>query len=269
MNATRWVMVGALLWAMPVHGAESLEELAERAAAAHRQRNIGDASGLYGRMLQLEPPALPTDAQRELALKLAPRLHAVAGEFFPLKDIVAILHPDRPVIAYHLFWDDDIAYPADNEPCDHEIVWVEYDPGTHSVTRVSTYFHGHVVGAAVAVEDANAHGGRPWIGVEWGFHGSVPWRAESEPVVDEILRKHWQFAHERTLPEHPLARGWPRAFAGDYAAYLAFADANDPRPLLRERELIYVSRWATATINRRCLRYNFAAKTEWPWLGPK
>ena len=33
---------------------------------------------------------------------------------------------------------------------------------------------------------------------------------------------------------------------------------------LRERELVYVSRWANATINRYCLRYNFAAKTEWP-----
>lgn len=28
------------------------------------------------------------------------------------------------------------------------------------------------------------------------------------------------------------------------------------------------SRWANATLNRHCLCYNFAAKTEWPWLVP-
>jgi hypothetical protein len=28
-----------------------------------------------------------------------------------------------------------------------------------------------------------------------------------------------------------------------------------------------VSRWANATLNRYCLRYNFSAKTEWPWLA--
>jgi hypothetical protein len=39
---------------------------------------------------------------------------------------------------------------------------------------------------------------------------------------------------------------------------------GDSRPLLQERDLIYVSRWANATLNRYCLRYNFAAKTEWP-----
>ena len=45
--------------------------------------------------------------------------------------------------------------------------------------------------------------------------------------------------------------------------------AVDAQVLLRERGLAYVSRWANATINRWCLRYNFAAKTEWPWLGQK
>jgi len=37
--------------------------------------------------------------------------------------------------------------------------------------------------------------------------------------------------------------------------------------LLRERKLIFVSRWPNAVINQYALRYNFAPKTEWPWLA--
>jgi hypothetical protein len=88
-------------------------------------------------------------------------------------------------------------------------------------------------------------------------------------VVEEILRDHYRSAHVglKQRPHDPLARGWPTEFTGDYAAFTSFSEPNDPRPLLRERELIYVSRWANATLNRYCLRYNFAAKTEWPWLA--
>lgn len=249
--------------------AETTAALNERALDAHRKRNIGDASALYGRVLEAEPPATPTAGQRALVLRFAPRLFHVAGEFFPLKDFAAILHPEKPIIAYHLFWEDDIGYPADNEPCDHEVVWVEYDPATRRVTRVTTYFHGKIISTGAAAEEANAHEGRPWIGVEWGYHGSLPWRSfgGAIPAVDTTLRQHWAFAHDKHFPLHPLGRGWPREYAGDYAAFLTFSVANDPVPLLREREMIHVSAWANATLNRRCLRYNFAAKTEWPWQG--
>ncbi|HYD85791.1 MAG TPA: hypothetical protein VEA63_17105, partial [Opitutus sp.] len=144
----RWTTI-ALFTALPLWAAESIDELHERATTAHRQRNIGEASAFYARMLAAEPPAKPSENERALVRQFAPRLHLVAGEFFPLKDIVAIVHPDRPVIAYHLFWDDDIGYPADNEPCDHEIVWVEYDPATRVIVQVWTYFHGRVVSTPV------------------------------------------------------------------------------------------------------------------------
>ena len=47
-----------------------------------------------------------------------------------IRDLVAIHHPVQPWIAYHLFWGDDIDFPEDNDPADHEIVWVAYDPAT-------------------------------------------------------------------------------------------------------------------------------------------
>jgi hypothetical protein len=255
---------------LPAADSARLEALNAQAQAAHGKRNLGDATPLYKELLAAEPPVTPSAAQRARVLKFAPRLVLVRGEFFPLKDIAAILHPEKPIIAYHLFWEDDLGFPSDNDPCDHEVVWVEYDPATERVTRVHTYWHGRILSTDAATADANSHAGRPWIGVEWGFHGSIPWQAVgSVQVVDDVLRDHWNKAHRelKARAPDPLARGWPREFTGDYAAFTRFSVAFDPRPMLRERDLVYVSRWANATLNRFCLRYNFAAKTEWPWLA--
>jgi hypothetical protein len=269
---TRRSLVALLFSVLSLHAADTskLDDINAAAQAAHGKRNLGDATPLYKQLLAAEPPAAPTAAQRKLVLKFAPRLHNVPNEFFPLKDIAAIVHPEKPVIAYHLFWEDDLGFPSDNDPCDHEVVWVEYDAASLQVKQVQAYWHGRIVTTDTAAAEANDHDGRPWIGVEWGFHGSVPWEARAKvKVVDEILRDHYRSAHVglKQRPYDPLARGWPTEFTDDYAAFTSFSEPNDPRPLLRERELIYVSRWANATLNRYCLRYNFAAKTEWPWLA--
>jgi hypothetical protein len=262
----------ALVVRLGAADSSELTELNRRAQEAHAKRNLGDSTPLYKQLLALDVPASPSAAQRELVFRFAPRLHKVPHEFFPLKDIAAILHPEKPIIAYHLFWEDDLGFPSDNDPCDHEIVWVEYDPASLKVTRVATYWHGKLATTDAATAEANAHSGRPWIGVEWGFHGSVPFGAKGTlKIVDDTLRSHWERAHAAltsTAPRDPLARGWPTGYAGDFAAYTTFTVPNDPRPMLRERDLIYVSRWANATLARYCLRYNFAAKTEWPWLFP-
>lgn len=241
----------------------ALTEWNERGLAAHRQRCLNDASRAYRELLALDPPVEPTAEQVALVRKYAPRLHLVTGEFFPLGDIVAILHPDRPLIAYRLLWDDDLGFPSDNDPCDHEIVWIEYDPRSGEVTRVSTYFHGAILAPPEAVDDANAHGGRAWIGVEWGFHGSVPQGALE--AAHDTLRRHWQGAVAgRPGPTDPLARGWPERFGGSFDEYVRFSVPHDPRPLLEERRLLWVSRWPMAVLNRYAVRYNVAVKNDWP-----
>lgn len=261
------LVLGMLLSVGSAAAADSeLAGLNERGQAAHRQRSLNEASRQYAELLKLDPPAEPSAQQRELVLRFAPRLHAVAGEFFPLKDVVAIIHPDKPVIGYRLFWEDDLGFPSDNDPCDHEVVWVEFDPASLRVTRVSTYFHGQILSPEPAVEEANASGGRPWIGTEWGFHGSVPWGGLE--AATPVLRRHWEQARRgRQGPVNPLARGWPEKFPGTYEDYLEFSEPVDPRVLLEQRGIVWVSRWPMAALNRYGLRYNVAVKADWPWTG--
>ncbi|HEX2862771.1 MAG TPA: hypothetical protein VHN79_14080, partial [Lacunisphaera sp.] len=153
-----------------------------------------------------------------------------------------------------------------NDPCDHEIVWVEYDPASLQVTRVSTYFHGRILAPEAAIAEANAGGGRAWIGTEWGFHGSIPWGGLD--AAEPILRRHWERARVgRAGPPNPLARGWPEKYPGSFADYLKFAGEIDPRTLLRQRDIIWVSRWPMAALNRYGLRYNVAVKADWPWTA--
>lgn len=47
-----------------------------------------------------------------LARQLAPFLYLQRDEWFPLVRLVAVVHPSRPVIAYHLLRRDDAHLPG-------------------------------------------------------------------------------------------------------------------------------------------------------------
>ena len=121
-------------------------------------------------------PAMPspvvihadTGQMNRLARSLAPVLYLQRDEWFPLARAVAIVHPKRRIIAYHLLWKDDVfaAWIPRTVPTDEEIVWVGYD-STYAPTDVWTYWHGSILHT-------------PWpkrqvaIDVQWGKHGSLP-----------------------------------------------------------------------------------------------
>lgn len=262
----------------------------DRGVALHLRRALDDASGEYAAALENDPPRDPTPAERGLVERLAPRVFVTRSEPFALRDVAAIVHPDRPLIAYHLFWDDDIDFPDDNDPCDHEIVWVQYRRDG-SLDRLWTYFHGRILdGGAAAAADAAAHAMRPAVFVQWGKHGSMPvgWQdhqietdaadveaglatAATSMTVGEYNRAafHTLSTTGARMAEHPLARlgGWPRRFSGTWNDFSGFDRATDALRLLRGRRMILVSRWNSATINQRFLRYNFKPKSEWPAEG--
>ena len=277
-------------------GAQSQAQLRSGTAAEahargvefHNTRRLDDASREYAVALSLDPPRPPSAGELTIIKRFAPRLHTTAVEFFPLRDFAAVLHPTERLIAYHLFWEDDIDFPEDNDPCDHEVVWVQFSGDGRSLERFWTYFHGRILnGDEPALRDARDHGMRPRVNVQWGKHGSLPHGWESMPIVadeGDIERKYlsvgttislvdynratWRKlqAEGRRLKDHPLARrlGWPDTFDGDWNQFVAFTRIVDPLPLLDRHRMMSVSRWNSAVIDQVFLAYNFRAKTEWP-----
>jgi len=273
-------------------GAQRAEETAEfhhqLGVAYHLRRCLDDASREYARALELDPPRELTVEELGLVRRFAPRVYVTPSEFFPLKDFAVILHPTARLIAYHFFWEDDIDFPEDNDPCDHELMWVRYGPDRASVEKIWTYFHGRILeGGEAATSDARRHGMRSRINVQWGKHGSMPvgWeelkivadRGDAEnkyyPVERPISLKQYNEGTFRKLSEegrrlsnHPLGLrlGWPKKFSGTWEDFINFSRPVEPLDWLDQKKMAAVSRWNSATINQYFLTYNFRPKTEWP-----
>ena len=259
-----------------------------RGVELHNQRRLDEASREYARALSLAPPRPPSAAEMSTVRRFAPRLHTTAAEFFPLKDAAAILHPTERLIAYHLFWEDDIDYPDDNDPCDHEVVWVQFSRDSQSIERFWTYFHGRILeGGEAGLRDARDHGMRPRVNVQWGKHGSLPHGWEGMQVVVEAgdderqylktgtpvslvdySRATWRRLGKegRRSIDHPLSRrlGWPDRFDGNWEQFIDFSRSVDLAALIERGRMVSVSRWNSAVINQQFLSYNFRPKTEWP-----
>ena len=254
----------------------------------HLQRRLDEASREYARALAIDPARDATGSELALVRRMAPRVFVTPTEFFSLKDAAAVLHPAERLIAYHLFWEDDIDFPEDNDPCDHEVVWVQYTADASSVERFWTYFHGRILDAGdAAVRDARAHGMRPRVNVQWGKHGSMPVEWEQMPITPDSGDSERNYypvgrpitlsiynrgtyqklrSEGRRLPDHPIGRrlGWPARFDGAWEQFVAFSKPVSFLELLDERKMIRVSRWNSAVINQHFLPYNFRPKTEWP-----
>ena len=244
--------------------------------AYHLMRRLMEASIEYEKVLKLDPPRLATEAELKLVSKYAPRLFTNPKEFFKLKDLVAIINPKQPIIAYNLFWEDDIDYPGDNDPSDHEIVWIEFNQKNGKVTGVYTYFHKAILSTEEAVKDANLHNQRARINVQWGEHGSLPLRWEKlhpEAIFEKIgkrikiknmAQRYQELSKSIKNPFHPLARDWPKKFTGSYKDFINFSKNIELRRLLKNKKMVIISKWPNAVINRYFLSYNYFPKKQWP-----
>lgn len=234
----------------------------ERGIRLHRKRRIGEALRQYRRALDLVPAEEPDEALRASILKLAPVLHCAADEPLPLADVAAIYSPARKAVAFHLFYEDDIDFPNDCEPCDHEVMWVAFDPATRPVRRVWSYFHGWVLSSDRSFGDD----GRPHAVVQWGKHGTLPldWR-EDERLVSAMRgtwdRLHTDGARER---ETPLARFWPNRYPGSFENFAEPAARVDTRPFVERPGFVMIGEMATAILDFHIIPYNFAVKYAWP-----
>lgn len=162
----------------------------------------------------------PDDSAAVLARALAPVLYVQRDEWFPLERVVAVVSPERPVIAYHLLWRDDIhgSWIPFTVPTDEEVVWVGYD-STHAPTDLWTFWHGTILHS-----DWRGHG-EPAIDVQWGKHGSLPHGIiESDLPWSRKLNVFYAFAW-LGLPDiwlGDLTRRGPLCFCHGYGRYRQF-----------------------------------------------
>lgn len=251
--------------------------------AYHLERRLKEASEQYAKVIRLDPPQSVTPEEFELIIRLAPRLYVNSKEFFDLEDVVVILHPEEPLIEYSFFWDDDIGYPGDNDPTDHEKIWIQYDPETGDVVKVYTYFHRAILSTVESIKDARDHHNRALIYVQWGGHGSLPIGWQKIPAgqfvvkyahIDEpgtignMKSRFQKDAKSIRRPDHPLAKGWPKRFDGTWEEFITFDKYIDPRELIKERKMVIKSRWSNAVIDQYFLDYQFFPKRAWPISAP-
>jgi hypothetical protein len=169
------------------------------------------------------PGALATpDSAAVLAKAIAPILHVQRDEWFTLSRIVAVVHPTRPIIAYHLLWRDDVngSWIPFTVPTDEEIVWVGYDSTSRQPTDMWTYWHGKILHT-----DWRGRG-HPAIDVQWGKHGSLP-RGIVESDLPSTRKMNVFYAMTwLTLPDiwlGQLTRRGPWCFCHGYARYRDFS----------------------------------------------
>ncbi len=205
-----------------------------------------------------EIPGPADSAHATLAGALAPVLYLHRDEPFPLARAVAVVHPQRRVIAYHLLWQDDAygAWIPGTKPTDEEIVWVGYD-ATGAPTDLWTYWHGTLLHAPWANRQVE-------IDVQWGKHGSLPRGVREEALPrGKTLKSFYRLTY--ALPDlwlGNLSRKGPWCFCQGYGSYRQFTEpmltadrldavvvAADPRPALR-----------------RVFGTPYSDKPWWPWL---
>ena len=244
--------------------------------AYHLMRRLMEASSEYEIALRLDPPQIPSEEFFEFSLKYAPRIFVNPKEYFKLKDLVAVIHPIKPIIAYNLFWEDDIDYPGDNDPSDHEVVWIEFNKSKGKVTGVYTYFHKAILSTEEAVKDANLRNQRARINVQWGEHGSLPLRWEKlhpEVIFEKIgkrikiknmAQRYQELSKSIKNPHHPLAKDWPKKFTGSYKDFITFTKYIEIRRFLTKKKMVIINQWPNAVINRYFLNYNYFPKKQWP-----
>jgi len=244
--------------------------------AYHLMRRLMEASSEYEIVLKLDPPQTPSKEFFKLSLKYAPRIFVNPKEYFKLKDLVAVIHPIKPIIAYNLFWEDDIDYPGDNDPSDHEVVWIEFNKSKGKVTGVYTYFHQAILSIEEAVKDADLHDQRARINVQWGEHGSLPlgWeKLHPEAIFEKIgkrikiknmAQRYQELSKSIKNPHHPLAKDWPKKFVGSYKDFITFTKYIEIRRFLTKKKMVIISQWPNAVINQYFLNYNYFPKKQWP-----
>lgn len=199
-----------------------------------------------------------------LALWFAPILYLHPDEPSEIMTVIPVFHPTKPIVAYHIFFDDDAFLAGRGKDIDHEVVWVEYDPINLKVEDVLTLWHRTVLRTDACVLDARRPEQRPRISVQWGQHGMLPlgWENLTSARPRLELRMHYNLA--RYINRIPLAS--PKrpviAFAGSYEEYLTFTEAVDTSIYIEERDTV-IAEDCEGELRLR-IHQSLSIKKQWP-----
>ena len=214
-----------------------------------------------------DPLTLPGVVERGgtdefLAKSLAPILFVQRDEWFALERVVAVVHPQKRLIGYHLLWRDDVhgSWIPFTVPTDQEIVWVGYDT-TGAPTDLWTYWHGAVLHADWR------HRGMAAFNIQWGKHGSLPrGLIESDLPARGKLNAFYLFTWIG-LPDiwlGRLTRRGPMCFCKGYDRYREFT-----RPLaVAERIDVVVRSEDPQPVLAAVFGRPFSKKKPWPVVTP-
>lgn len=200
----------------------------------------------------------------QLALRFAPRLYLQAEEPYGLEAVIPVLHPSRPIIAYHIFFEDDALYSKKGQGMDHELIWVRYDPVTLKLEDVITFWHRTTLRTDACLLEARANQQRPRIEVQWGQHGMLPWNWRDiisiRPRLE--LAMHYSLVAQNNRADGAATDGGSPLFGGSYEQYLQFTNCLDTSSYLSEENIIVAERPSQKI--RALIRGSYAEKKEWP-----
>lgn len=192
-----------------------------------------------------------------LARRLAPVLYLQRDETFPLERVVAVLHPNRRVIAYHLLWRDDVhgSWIPFTVPTDQEVLWVGYD-ATYAPTEIWTFWHGRILHTAWPKSQVA-------IDVQWGKHGNMPRNVkQSDLPKPQTLNFFYAMTifGELDILLGDFTRKGPLCFCRGYRRYRQFT-----RPLLLAEKIDAVVRTEDPhSVLQEIFGRKYSNKQDWP-----
>lgn len=199
-----------------------------------------------------------SDSVARLAHRLAPLLYLQRDEWFPLDRAVAVVHPTRPIIGYHLLWRDDAhgAWIPFTKPTDQEIVWIGYDP-SGAPTDLWTYWHGKFLHTDWRER------GTPAVDVQWGKHGLLPrGTIESDLPRLQTLNAFYAF-HQVGIIDILLGRVTRPGPSGFFHSYRRYRDFTRVMRLGDVLDVVVLSAEPAATL-AAVFGTPYSEKPSWP-----
>jgi len=201
------------------------------------------------------------------SLRYAPNIFLHQDDPFNITDIITVFHPEKPFIAYHIFFEDDSWMYGRGKDVDHEVMWVEYDPVTYKVKDVPVLWHRTVIRTDKCVLDANASQQHPTVLIEWGQHGILPlgWEDLKDYRPAGEMISHFGLSKVGIIPGLQKS-DTPVKFEGTLDEFKVFTKKIDPTVYIKKHKKI-VAEYSEEDL-RSIIKESFAVKKEWPFWSP-